>query len=647
MITLNSTTNYRLGDLLIELGFVSAEELQEMLSIASDTGMPIGRVFVLTGVISENDLSNLILCQSYLREKLLGLGQAKTAMKMTREKNVKLDQALLHLGWSPLDSLNKMTPLGELLIAANFISRAQLQAALAQQKKSGLPFGRILIHGGITKESLLAAAINAQILIRDKKISKEQAVIALKESYRRPISLETSLETKGFYEVPKRTTPRIGEILTFAGIVTDSELVSALETGLITQKPVGEVLIQSKLLSQKLLEATLTVQKLLGTNLLSFHGARFVLDQVKDGRTLDEAIQALPKDKNSAVKSQPVSLYSFLKLLRCVDDQEISQAFETAKHNTQIISQILMIGGNMDETSLAKADKCRSLVNEGALTLEHACIVFDYSQRRSMTIADALRELQWQNSEAVADATVSSAVANAGQIESEPSTDKSNDKSRPPYDLRATREMALRLTSQGNYAAARETWEAISKELQPDEDSHHCECLEGIAEAYTLEQNFQQAQIYYQYAYNLHCKIHGSESLSAALAVSNLGRVAYFQQAYSEAEKYAHKYIRLIALNVGSDHPDVACGYQNLATVFHVQSKYNAAENAYKKAAKICIDKLGDSHPTTTRIIRNYASLLQKMDRMAEADNIDPMACGTISGNWRALESPEYDELVI
>ena len=344
------------------------------------------------------------------------------------------------------------------------------------------------------------------------------------------------------------------------------------------------------------------------------------------------------------------------------------KAFEAAKHNNQIISQILLIGGNMDESSLTKADECRVLVNEGKLTVEHASIAFDYSNRRGMSIADALRELQWQQSKGngatsqaapVASAPVqgptTSQTATAGGAEAtkpapgaavaQQQATNADDEFKKAYQLKVMRESAIQQTGLGNYVGARQTWDEIIKLLPETEDTRHCECLEGIASAYTLEQNFVQARNYYKKAHELRIKLHGPESLSAALAISNLGRIAYFQESYIEAEDFGREYIRLIALNVGGDHPDVACGYQNLATVYHVQSKYKAAENAYKIAVKICADKLGDSHPTTTRITRNYASLLQKMDRISEAENIDPLASGTISGNWRALELPEDNKL--
>jgi len=655
-----------LGELLVQFDFAAPSDLADMLSIANETSMPVGRVFVLTGVISENDLENLVLCQSFLKEKLLDIEQAKKAMHFAKENKVPLEQALTHLGWAPSDSLQETTPLGELLIASNYISRTQLEAALSHQKKSGLPFGRTLVLGGTISESLLAAAVNAQIMIRDQKIDREQAVVALKESRRRQISFEKSLQAKGFYDLPKRSAPRIGEILTFAGVISDSELVGALETGLITKLPVGEVLVNSRLMTREVLDAALASQKLLADSAIGFGEVRTILDHVKDGKEFHWALKSLREDGVKPSKPQPPSLLAFLKMLRCLDDAEVTQAFETAKHNTQIISQVLLIGGTMDENTLKKADECRTLVHEGRLTLEHATIAFDYSRRRAISISEALKELQWheskdvektpqaedkesvsakpkaQTTEPEAEQSTASTASTAAHTSAQPVSAAANT---PNVNLGAMQQVALQLTASGDYKGARQVWNEIIQYLSQPYDSRYCECLEGVAETYTLEQNFQMARTLYQASLDSRIEMHGVDSLSAAFALSNMGRIAYFLQSYPEAEQFGREHIRIIAQNMGADHPDVACGYQNLATVYHVQNKHSAAENAYKIAVKICVAKLGDTHPTTTRIARNYASLLQKMDRIAEAQKIDPLASGTISGSWRALEVPDDDKL--
>ncbi len=703
----------------MQFGIAGEAELEEMLSIASETSMPVGRVFVLTGVITETDLNNLIRCQSLLKENLIDIKQAGDAIQLARQKQLPLDQVLTQSGWSPAQadkSLTTTTPLGELLIAANFISESALNSALARQQKSGLPFGRILVLSGVISENLLSAAVNAQILVRDGKVDREQAVEALKEAGRRQVSVETSLKEKGFYDLPKRTTPRLGELLTFSGIISDTELINALERGLISQLPIGEVLLQGKLITAKTLDAALKVQQMLASSKIGLNQAREILSLVKDGKSFDEAIGTPAVTETPEAKPVPFSLYRFLTSLGRISDNEITQAFDVAKNSTQVLSQVLQIGGVMDEGTLRKAEECRSLVQSRRLSLEHAAVLFDYSQRMAVSIQDALKELQWHHYPDKPSAEARTPITQVSPTQNSPSTQRTSPAQQPsppaqpllpvqpspptqpsttaqsarpaqpapparpaqpmqtsqptqpsqptppaPPESRVLaakapseeqqlylgtqKNRALQLTEQGHFADARNLWLEILQHLPETYDTRHCECLEGIAETYTLQQDFDAAQKFYQDAFEFRGKLHGAESLSAAFAIMNLGKIAYFRKNFEDAENYAREYIRLISSNKGPEHPDVACGYQNLATVYHVQSKLKAAEQIYKIAIKICTNALGEAHPTTVRIVRNYASLLQQMSKVREAHALDPLASGTISGNWRALDLAEEERL--
>ena len=607
----------------------SEDDLKEMLSIANDTGMPVGRVFVMTGAITESDLTNLIACQSFVKERLIDLPLAQRAMRLTKEKSISFGDALTGLGWTPKEA-DRSTPLGELLLGAEYISQHQLDAALIEQKKSGLPIGRKLVLSGVLSESLIAAAVNAQIMVRDCKISKEQAIDVLKEARKRQVSFETSVLSKGFYDLPKRKTPRIGELLTSAGLLSDSELVSALETGLITKQLVGQVLVRAKLVTREVLAAALECQKLLAAEKIRFSDVRIILGYVKDGKKFDWALQKVAAETPVAPKPTPLSLYTFLKMLKCVDDTEVTQAFESAKHNANVISQILLIGGVTDEVTLQRAEQCRNLVEEGRLTLEHATIAFDYSTRKNTTVADAIRELQWQASESIpAKPKPAPKIPQQSEI----------------IDLGELQQQAIGLFGKGDHAAALQVWDKILQHLKAPYDHRYSETLENMGNIYCAMEDFQNAKKCYQTAYESRKTLHGDDSLSAAFAVNNLGRIAYHQNRYQDAENYGKEYIRIIAANMGSEHPDVACGYQNLATVYHKQEKLEAAELAYATALRICSAKLGDLHPTTARIARDRASLLQRMNRLVDAQNIDPLASGKITGSWRAIEVPKASQL--
>ena len=627
--------NYRfpLGDLLVQFEFATASDLTDMLTIANQTCMPVGRVFVMSGVLTESDLENLILCQTHLKERTLDIDLAKKAIQMARDSGAALEDVLVKLGWVSLDSLRSSTPLGELLVESEYISQTQLDTALTQHRKSGLPLGRTLVLNGTITETLLKAAVNAQILIRDKKLSRGQAVEELREVVRTHIPLETSLQSKGFYDLPKRSAPRLGELLIFAGLISDSELVSALETGLISKLPVGEVLLQSKLVTKNVLEAALFAQKSLSEGKISFYEVRAILERAKEGHSFEVALGWARQHETEQEKKKIPSLYAFLRMLNCVSDTEILQAFESAKHNTQIISNILLLNGILDESTLKKADECRAMVHEGRLSLEHATIAFDYSRRRSITLAEALTELQWHDSEDLHKAHMVGQDSHSEQINV------------ALLDLNEMRQMALQLMQRGDPSGSRRVWKDILVQLPASQDLRHVECLEGIAETHIVELDFNNARVLFRSALQSRTELSGDDSLSQAFAANNMGRIAYLQQAYSEAEYWAGENMRILSLIKSADHPDVACGHENLASLHMMQKNYVASELSFKNAIRICSQHLGDAHPTTIRISRNYASLLQKMDRTAEAKSIDSRASGTVTGSWKALQLPDDNRL--
>jgi MSHA biogenesis protein MshE len=57
----------------------------------------------------------------------------------------------------------KRVRIGDLLVEQKIISEAQLQAALAEQKKSGRKLGRVLIENGFVDEDRLLRLLSEQL----------------------------------------------------------------------------------------------------------------------------------------------------------------------------------------------------------------------------------------------------------------------------------------------------------------------------------------------------------------------------------------------------------------------------------------------------------------------------------------------------
>jgi tetratricopeptide (TPR) repeat protein len=619
----------RLGELMVELGLIDALGLSQLLSVANETGLAFGRVAIMSDTLSEFDLKNVLRCQNLLKEGLIDITQARKALEFSRRNHEEIDESLFHLGLKPAPGDN-LVQLGELLLSAQYVTPQQLTVALAQHEKTDLPLGRILVLSGVLTEGLLTTAINAQILVRDHKLDRAQAIESLTQAKIRQIPIEMAAREKGFYELPNRTLPRLGELLTVAEIINDTQLANALEISLARKKAVGEVLAESGLVKKEILDGALVVQKMIGEGTVKVAEAKSILLSISHGQKVEDALRRFEQLKLE-VKTGVPPLVSMLKLFGCIDDVDVIKAFSVAQHDTHVISQVLLVGGAVDEETLTRAQGCRQLIESGRLTMEHASILFDYSQKRHIDLDTALQELQWQS---------------RGKGESETQSSAPEPADLGDQQFQEARAAAARMVASQQFDQARELLLRLSKAVEDVHDEHYFECLDAIAETYMLEQNLQFALNYYTQSLDGKRAKYGSNSLVAAFALNNTGKVAYFQKRFAASEECAREYINICSSLLGAKHPHVACGWQNIATVYHIQEKYSQAEHAYKTALEICSSNLGDGHPTTVRLNRSYANLLHVMDKVKDAQKIDSFAQGTISGNWFAIELPPDQNLL-
>ena len=201
----------KLGDLLIRSGILTSQQLLESIELAKQTGTPIGRMLVMCGAVSENVLHGSVQIQSMLRENQLDLESGINLLMLVAKEDIPLQEALIRTG-SKVEPKKSTVKLGELLVEGGFLLPDELDKFLADSADAGLPLGRIiLLYGTISKESL-SACLTAQVLVRDGKVSRENAIKALQTMRRRRVDLESSLRELGFYRMPLRPHTLIGEL---------------------------------------------------------------------------------------------------------------------------------------------------------------------------------------------------------------------------------------------------------------------------------------------------------------------------------------------------------------------------------------------------------------------------------------------------
>lgn len=386
------TEQIRLGDLLTRAGLLRPEDLREGMLIAKQQSLPVGRVLIMAEFISEPSLQAAVQAQSMLKDGVIDIESAISALQICAKENLSLDDALGKQGWK--DKTNASTnKLGGVLTEAGLITHEQLEQGLNQAQMSGLPLGRVLVAMGVMSEALLAAALNAQILIRDNKIQRELAIQGVRACHERQISIEQSLS--GVLQAPVQDSVRLGELLVLANLLNQDNLMQAVELGLTESKPIGQVLIEHKMVTETALEAALSIQRLVTEGKVKKDQCGEVLGaMIHQGLSLEAAIQ---KAEPKAAAANALPLYQFLQLAGLITAKDIEEALKLGSRDTELMGRMLLLTGSIDQNSLASAARLNEMIARGALKAEQAILAMGLCQNRNCSVEQAFKSLGWHS----------------------------------------------------------------------------------------------------------------------------------------------------------------------------------------------------------------------------------------------------------
>lgn len=378
----------KLGALLAESKVISREQLKDALQTAERTGLPVGRILIMSGYLTDATLQASVQIQSLLKENQIDRDMAVVALGKVKETGGTALEALTECGVE-LNENVKTNKIGELLLSGGFITPEELEAALMSSVAAGLPLGRVLTLQGTFSEQFIAAVLSAQMMIRDGKMTEKRAISGLRAAHLR---LEMPLMQRGELRLPSRSAPRLGEMFVLAGILSDNELLNALEMGLSNNCPVGQMLIQLGYIESNDLDVALELQRLVGSNKIGPLQAVGILKEVHFNHiSLEEALARAGSEK----PREYFSLGKFLKLIGMITDRDIAHAIKIGVENSQILGSMLIVSGILDEFTITCAMRLGVLMEQGALSVEQACYVFSCSQQRRMQVEDVLEELGW------------------------------------------------------------------------------------------------------------------------------------------------------------------------------------------------------------------------------------------------------------
>lgn len=202
--------------------------------------------------------------------------------------------------------------------------------------------------------------------------------------------------------------------------------------------------------------------------------------------------------------------------------------------------------------------------------------------------------------------------------------------------------MAENYMTSNNLVEAEKLWLDALALIQPlgEANPNYCTTLESLGEIRLRMQDFPASENYFLKAYNIKIGVLGPQHVAVAQTVNQLARLYYQGGNFEKAEYYGRLCIDLQEKLYGPEDGNLACSIHNLATLYHMQKKFEMAEPLYKRSLEIKRKAFGPEHAETTRLLKSYSDLMRNMNRLNEADELDSMADGRISGTWRAISVP-------
>ncbi|MBA3992043.1 MAG: hypothetical protein C0469_00855 [Cyanobacteria bacterium DS2.3.42] len=153
--------------------------------------------------------------------------------------------------------------LGLLLVESGFLNEEVIGKALQRALSTGLPVGRMLVLNNDIEEKILNQILEVMIHLRDNAMFTEgdalEVMIMMKADAGGSIKEADRAQLKSFFN-RKNKPMRVGELLVRSGLLTETDVMNAVEEGLATRRKMGQVLVGNGFISVDALEMALTLQ---------------------------------------------------------------------------------------------------------------------------------------------------------------------------------------------------------------------------------------------------------------------------------------------------------------------------------------------------------------------------------------------------
>ena len=391
-----SPTGIRLGEILVDAGVVKGDLVNQSLAIAKNTKMPIGRVLVTHGHLSDLVIQNAVEAQQGVRDGRYTREYASKLIRTAHSNNITIEHADALIAWERAYKTS-FSELGKFLMAAGIISEDYLWTAHTESKQVGAPIGAWLAEKETISAKLMADALKIMVLCREKRISRPESILLLQMINAEDISLEAAARKMGLDAILEEKRLRLAELMVEAKIMNDATALEAIELSMEKKQLLGEILVAEGLINANLLDAAVHLQEMVNLGLLvRAHAAELLATVEKLDAPLDDVLYELERMNKIA---------RFILNAGLVSERDRAKLFDNEAFMEIKIGQILLKSNVVNDKIIGFASYFQKLIERQEIDADEATGVMLYCLRYRLAPEQAMAKLglkqvpQWATSD--------------------------------------------------------------------------------------------------------------------------------------------------------------------------------------------------------------------------------------------------------
>lgn len=382
-------------EVLLELvrsaNVVDDQTLENAISISQRLNLPLERALMQSGSFSEESMRPLLAAKQMVENNTIRLDTAINAIRLAQHDGIDFQQALKKL--MAVHQKTLVTPsmnndLTELLLQSQVINQEQFGRAMQKSLQTKILVGRVLVITGDITSSLFNAALQAVLLVREKAVTKAEAIDGIKLAHQKNVCLEQALFEMGSFKTPAVGSLKLSELMRMSGLISESELAECMEIELFKNKTFGQVLLEQGLATDELLDNAMMLQgSVAGGELKAYQAAEAMRLIAKENMLLQNAINSVMQ---RARNNDEVRLGELL-IEACVLTREaVENTVSSAVTSNVKIGKMLLDQGLITKSMLHRALRCQSLLKYGVVSKDQAVKILTSCKQKEQTLDQAI-----------------------------------------------------------------------------------------------------------------------------------------------------------------------------------------------------------------------------------------------------------------